>query len=82
MLARLSQGLKEEELTRAHYITTFFLLGFESGHRQRAYARMSLERPHYIRYLAEHTHLGWSLDSPFFAGWCLGWHFEPGKSDA
>lgn len=81
MLARLSEGLKEEELSRAHYITTFYLLGFESGHRQRRFARMSIQRPAAIRYLAEHTHLDWAIDSPFFAGWCLGWHFEEGKSE-
>lgn len=81
MLARLSRGLREEELTRAHHVTTLFLLGFESGHRLRQWARMSLTRPAAIRYLADNTHLGWSIDSPFFAGWCLGWHFEPGKSE-
>jgi len=81
MLARLSQGLKEGELTRAHYITTFWWLGFESGHRQRQYARQSMTRPDAIRYLAENMHMQWALDSPFFAGWCMGWQFELGKGD-
>lgn len=76
MLARLSAGLKEEELTRAHYITTFFLLGFESGHRQRRYSRMSMTRPDAIRYLAENVEHPWRLDSPFFVGWCMGWKFD------
>lgn len=77
MLARLSEGLREEELERAHYITSFFLLGFESGHRQRRYSRMSTTRPDYIRYLAENVDRSWLLESPFFDGWILGWKFEP-----
>lgn len=81
MLARLSQGLDEAELSRAHYVTTFFWLGFESGHRQRRLARLSSVRPGYIQYVAENAGHPWLLDTPFFQGWCLGWGFEPEKSD-
>lgn len=77
----MSKGLRDEELTRAHYITTFWWLGFESGARQRRYARMGATRPDAIRYLAENTHLAWAIDSPFFGGWCAGWHFELGVGD-
>lgn len=81
MLARLSKGLKEEELTRAHYITTFFLLGFESGHRMRRWSRLGFTQPGYIRYVAEQTtHPGVMGNDPFFQGWCLGWKFELEKS--
>lgn len=76
MLARVSRGIREEELDRAHFVTTFFLLGFESGHRERRWARRGAMRPEYIRYLAENTERAWLVDSPFFAGWCMGWKFD------
>lgn len=81
MLARVTEGLSAAELTRAHYITAFFWLGFESGHRLRRLARQGFTQPHYIRYVAEQTtHPGVNVNDPFFVGWCQGWKFEPEKS--
>lgn len=83
MVLRLAKGLNEQELTRAHYITTFYMLGLGTGIRERQYANMALKRPETVRYMLSQADAGaaWIIDSPFFHGFVLGWKFEPMKSE-
>lgn len=79
MLSRLAENLQAEGLTRAHYITAFFLIGFEGGHRMR---KTTLELHGLLYSEVEHALDGWrDADDPFVVGWRLGWKFEAGSSE-